>query len=137
MKFAVNVSTIFTEAPFLARFAKAKQHGFSHVECQFPYSVAPEAIADELEQLELSLVLLNLPAGDWENGGARARQFFLTVMMNSGVHWRKECVMRSRSVCRIFIAWPECCQGTCRASGRRRRICTALTKRLQRLLFMV
>lgn len=68
MKFAVNVSTIFTEAPFLARFAKAKQHGFSHVECQFPYAVAPEAIADELEQLELSLVLLNLPAGDWEKG---------------------------------------------------------------------
>ncbi|MEW5321658.1 hydroxypyruvate isomerase [Geobacillus thermoleovorans] len=68
MKFAVNVSTIFTEASFLARFAKAKRHGFSHVECQFPYAAAPEAIADELEQLELSLVLINLPAGDWEKG---------------------------------------------------------------------
>ncbi|WKA49111.1 hydroxypyruvate isomerase [Geobacillus zalihae] len=68
MKFAVNVSTIFTEAPFLARFAKAKQHGFSHVECQFPYAAAPEAVAAELEEYGLSLVTINLPAGDWEKG---------------------------------------------------------------------
>lgn len=68
MKFAVNVSTIFTEAPFLARFAKVKQHGFSLVECQFPYVAVPEAIADKLEEYELSLVLINLPAGDWESG---------------------------------------------------------------------
>ncbi|ASS99643.1 hydroxypyruvate isomerase [Geobacillus sp. A8] len=68
MKFAVNVSTIFTEAPFLARFAKAKQHGFSLVECQFPYAAAPEAVAAELEEYGLSLVSINLPAGDWEKG---------------------------------------------------------------------
>ncbi|ATO36165.1 hydroxypyruvate isomerase [Geobacillus thermodenitrificans] len=68
MKFAVNVSTIFTEVPFLDRFAKAKQHGFSLVECQFPYAAAPEAIADELGEHGLSLVLINLPAGDWEKG---------------------------------------------------------------------
>lgn len=65
---AVNVSTIFTEAPFLARFAKAKQHGFSLVECQFPYAAAPEAVAVELEEYGLSLVSINLPAGDWEKG---------------------------------------------------------------------
>lgn len=68
MKFAVNVSTIFTEAPFLARFAKARKHGFSFVECQFPYAAAPEAVVDELEEYGLSLVLINLPAGDWEKG---------------------------------------------------------------------
>ncbi|NNU82895.1 MULTISPECIES: hydroxypyruvate isomerase family protein [unclassified Geobacillus] len=68
MKFAVNVSTMFTETPFLARFAKARQHGFSLVECQFPYAAAPEAIACELEAHELSLLLINLPAGDWEKG---------------------------------------------------------------------
>ncbi|KYD33887.1 Hydroxypyruvate isomerase [Geobacillus stearothermophilus] len=49
-------------------FAKAKQHGFSHVECQFPYAAAPEAVAAELEEYGLSLVTINLPAGDWEKG---------------------------------------------------------------------
>ncbi|NMD69887.1 hydroxypyruvate isomerase family protein [Bacillus sp. DNRA2] len=67
-KYAVNLSTIFTEVPFIERFKKAKQAGFNFVECQFPYSVPVSTIREELEMNQLSLVLINIPAGDWENG---------------------------------------------------------------------
>lgn len=67
-KFAVNLSTIFTEVPFLDRFKKARDFGFSFVECQFPYTHSVEEIKKELEQHHLSMVLLNLPPGNWEKG---------------------------------------------------------------------
>ncbi|KON88731.1 hypothetical protein AF332_19295 [Sporosarcina globispora] len=37
-KYSVNLSTVFTEVPFLDRFKKAREAGFSNVECQFPYT---------------------------------------------------------------------------------------------------
>ncbi len=65
---AVNLSTVFTEVPFLERFKKAKECGFSIVECQFPYEVPIEAIQCELTKYHLSLLLINLPPGDWSKG---------------------------------------------------------------------
>lgn len=67
-QFAVNVSTIFTEVPFIERFQKVKEFSFSRVECQFPYSERTERIREELEKHQLLLVLINLPAGNWEKG---------------------------------------------------------------------
>lgn len=67
-KFAVNLSTVFTEVPFLERFKKARDYGFSFVECQFPYSYPIDEIKRELERYQLSMVLLNLPPGNWEMG---------------------------------------------------------------------
>ncbi|MDE5414423.1 hydroxypyruvate isomerase family protein [Alkalihalobacterium chitinilyticum] len=67
-QFAVNLSTVFTEVPFLERFTKAKEADFSYVECQFPYSFSIEDIKKELNQHQLSLVLMNLPPGNWEKG---------------------------------------------------------------------
>jgi hydroxypyruvate isomerase len=67
-KFAVNLSTIFTEVPFLERFKKARECGFSFVECQLPYYHSIEEIQLELQQNQLSMVLINLPAGNWEGG---------------------------------------------------------------------
>jgi hydroxypyruvate isomerase len=67
-KYAVNLSTVFTEVPFLERFKNARECGFSFVECQFPYANSVEEIQHELEQNELSMVLLNLPPGNWEKG---------------------------------------------------------------------
>lgn len=68
VQFSVNLSTIFTEVPFIERFKKAKKAGFSFVECQFPYEVPIDAIRKELEENQLSLVLINLPPGNWEKG---------------------------------------------------------------------
>ncbi len=66
--FSVNLSTIFTEVPFLERFKKAKEAGFKYVECQFPYDVPIRAIEAQLIETGLTLVLINLPPGNWEQG---------------------------------------------------------------------
>jgi hydroxypyruvate isomerase len=67
-KFTVNLSTIFTEVPFLERFRKAQECGISYVECQFPYDISPEQIQRALALNGLSMVLINLPPGKWEKG---------------------------------------------------------------------
>ena len=67
-RFSANLSMLFTEVPLLQRFERAARAGFSTVEVQFPY----EAPADELRALldahQLTMVLHNLPAGDWAGG---------------------------------------------------------------------
>ena len=69
MKLAVNLSMIFTEVPLIERFALARQHGFDHVEIQFPYELEIEQIQKQLETYQLSLCLINVPAGDLMQGG--------------------------------------------------------------------
>ena len=68
LRFAANVSMLFTEAPFLDRFALAARAGFAAVECQFPYEVPAAEIRARLDDLGLAMVLHNLPAGDWAAG---------------------------------------------------------------------
>lgn len=65
---SVNISMLFTELPFMHRFAAARAAGFSAVEIQFPYAHPARDIRAQLEEHELDLVLFNLPAGDWEAG---------------------------------------------------------------------
>jgi hydroxypyruvate isomerase len=67
-RFAANLSLLFTERPFLDRFECAAQAGFSAVECQFPYEFDALHIQQRLTDHGLSLVLHNLPAGDWQAG---------------------------------------------------------------------
>ncbi|HEY0061875.1 MAG TPA: hydroxypyruvate isomerase [Telluria sp.] len=67
-KFAANLSLMFTEVPFLERFAAARGNGFEAVEFLFPYSCAVADIAERLARDRLQLVLHNLPAGDWDAG---------------------------------------------------------------------
>ncbi|OON63608.1 hydroxypyruvate isomerase [Massilia sp. KIM] len=67
-RFAANLSMLFTEAPFLERFALAKAAGFEAVECMFPYGVEADSILQRLERHDLAMVLHNLPAGDWAAG---------------------------------------------------------------------
>lgn len=67
-RFAANLSMLFTELPFLQRFAAAAQAGFSAVEFLFPYEYRPEEIAAELQTHRLQNVLFNLPPGDWAAG---------------------------------------------------------------------
>lgn len=69
MKLAVNLSMIFTEVPLIERFALARLHGFDHVEIQFPYELSIAQIQAQLTAHQLSLCLINLPAGDLMQGG--------------------------------------------------------------------
>jgi 2-dehydrotetronate isomerase len=67
-KFAANLSMMFNEIPFLARFAAAANAGFTGVEYLFPYEFPAELIAAELKTNTLENVLFNLPPGDWASG---------------------------------------------------------------------
>lgn len=67
-KFAANLTMLFTELPFLDRFAAAAKAGFDYVEFLFPYEFDKAVLADALKANKLTLVLHNLPAGDWAGG---------------------------------------------------------------------
>jgi hydroxypyruvate isomerase len=68
LRFAANVSMLFTEYAFLDRFDAAAKASFGAVELQFPYAFSVAAIGQRLASSGLPLVLLNLPAGNWEAG---------------------------------------------------------------------
>jgi len=67
-KFAANLSTMFTERPFLERFGAARAAGFDAVECHFPYEAGAEEIRARLDEHGLELVLFNTPPGDFAAG---------------------------------------------------------------------
>jgi hydroxypyruvate isomerase len=67
-RFAANLTMLFTELPFLERFAAARAAGFGAVEYLFPYEHAKEELAARLRAHGLKQVLHNLPAGDWAAG---------------------------------------------------------------------
>ncbi|TEA77420.1 2-oxo-tetronate isomerase [Allopusillimonas ginsengisoli] len=67
-KFAANLSMMFNEVPFLARFDAARELGFSAVEFLFPYEHSASSIATRLADNQLKNVLFNMPPGDWAAG---------------------------------------------------------------------
>jgi hydroxypyruvate isomerase len=68
LKFSANLTMMFNEVDFLARFERASKVGFKGVEYLFPYEWEKEKLADELEKHGLEQVLHNLLAGDWAGG---------------------------------------------------------------------
>jgi hydroxypyruvate isomerase len=67
-RFAANISMMYTEVPFLDRFARARASGFAAVEFLFPYEFPAVEIATRLKDNGLSQVLFNAPPGDWAKG---------------------------------------------------------------------
>lgn len=67
-RFAANLTMMFTEVPFLDRFARAAAAGFGAVEFLFPYDHPPEAVAARLRDAGLTQALFNAPPGDWAAG---------------------------------------------------------------------
>ena len=67
-KFSANLTMLFTEVPFLDRFAAAAAAGFEAVEFLFPYDFDKATLAELLKAHSLKLVLHNLPGGDWARG---------------------------------------------------------------------
>ena len=66
---AANLSLLFTELPFLDRFAAAAKAGFRYVEYQFPYLFGSASqIAERARAAQVEVVLHNLPAGDPAKG---------------------------------------------------------------------
>ncbi len=62
-RFAANLSMLYTELPFLDRFAAAAADGFRYVEYLFPYAWPAEQLAALLKTHGLQQVLFNAPPG--------------------------------------------------------------------------
>jgi len=67
-RFAANLSMMYTEVPFLDRFAMAAADGFIGVEYLFPYDYDAQVIKALLDEHGLKQVLFNAPPGDWDQG---------------------------------------------------------------------
>jgi hydroxypyruvate isomerase len=68
LRLAANLSFLFTESPFLDRFARAAAHGFAGVEYLFPYEWPAAELRARLDAHGLEQVLFNASPGDWEAG---------------------------------------------------------------------
>lgn len=67
-KFCANLSMLFTESAFPARFDAAARAGFRGVEFQFPYAFDKALLAERAQRADVEVVLFNLPPGNWEQG---------------------------------------------------------------------
>ena len=68
LRFAMNLTMLFTEVPLLKRFELAAQAGAHEIEILFPYEYDPAQVSAQLKKHSLTQVLFNLPAGDWAAG---------------------------------------------------------------------
>ena len=68
LKFAANLSMMFTEMDIMDRFSAAAAAGFRTVELWFPYELDLGEVQKRLLSENLDLVLFNLPAGDFGAG---------------------------------------------------------------------
>ncbi len=69
MKLCANISMLFTEYSLLDRFEAARNCGFSAVEIQFPYGESATDLSKRKRDSDLSVALINCPAGDLMSGG--------------------------------------------------------------------
>jgi hydroxypyruvate isomerase len=67
-RFAANISLLFTELPYLDRFAAAAEAGFTAVEILFPYDLAAKETRRALLANGLELVLINAPPPNYTGG---------------------------------------------------------------------
>ncbi len=68
-KFSANISMMFTEVPFLDRFAAAKGAGFDGIEFQFPYDLDLAELKEVAEVTGLPILVINHFVGDLQQGG--------------------------------------------------------------------
>lgn len=67
-KFAANLTMMFTEVPFLDRFAAARKAGFEAVEFLSPYEHPKEAVAAAAKAAGVAVVLHNAALGNFAGG---------------------------------------------------------------------
>ena len=68
IRYAVNVSILFREMPYLERFAAARAAGFDAVETWWPSGVDHDEIVAAVEDADVDVVLMNLGAGEMASG---------------------------------------------------------------------
>jgi 2-dehydrotetronate isomerase len=91
-RLAANLGHLFTERPLIERFGAAAAAGFTAVELQFPYEIAPSAVQAELVRHGLTQLGINTPMTpesglaalpgrerDWEAAFARALDYVVAI----------------------------------------------------------
>lgn len=68
LRFAANLTTLFTELPIHDRFCAARAAGFTGVEVLFPYDLAAPPLAQAAAAQNLTFVLINAPPPNWAGG---------------------------------------------------------------------
>lgn len=68
IKYAANLTLLFTEWTFKDRFSAARDAGFKAVEFSFPKDVSPREVADELRRTGLRQVLATAPVRQGTKG---------------------------------------------------------------------
>ena len=68
MRFSVNVSILFKEVPFLDRFGRTSEAGFSAVEFWWPSDEKPGEVERAVKDAGLEVALFNFDAGDMPDG---------------------------------------------------------------------
>jgi hydroxypyruvate isomerase len=68
MRFSANVSILFKEAPFLERFGRASDAGFSVVEFWWPSDEDTGEVEQAIKDAGLEVALFNFDAGDMKAG---------------------------------------------------------------------
>jgi hydroxypyruvate isomerase len=68
MRFSANVSILFKEAPFLERFGRAREAGFSAVEFWWPSGEDLAEVEGAVRDAGLTVALFNFDAGDMPSG---------------------------------------------------------------------
>ena len=68
MKFSANVSILFKEAPFLERFGRAAEAGFSAVEFWWPTDEDLGGVEKAIKDASVRVALFNFDAGDMASG---------------------------------------------------------------------
>ena len=68
MRFSANVSILFKEAPFLERFGRAAEAGFSAVEFWWPSGEELGVVEKAIREANLWVALMNFDAGDIPHG---------------------------------------------------------------------
>lgn len=94
-RFAANITFLFTELPFMARFAAAARAGFGGVEFHYPYEFEPYAIREQLDLHGLAPVLMNIRAGDhkageWGFAGVPGREDTFRLCVTEAVSYAAE-----------------------------------------------
>lgn len=67
-RFAANLTFLFTELPFMERFAAARAAGFEGVEVLFPYDFPAQEMRARIVESGLTFVLLASPPPNWAGG---------------------------------------------------------------------
>ena len=98
MRFSANVSILFKEAPFLDRFGRARDAGFSTVEFWWPSDENPGEVEKAIKDAGLEVALFNFDAGDMAAGDRgiagdpeRQRQFRENVPVALDLAWSLGC----------------------------------------------